>query len=63
MLSPRSSVRIQFLVADVANEPGTPIAVWALVEFLRRIQKSIRLWNKEGGRKGYLDFVSSQYVK
>jgi hypothetical protein len=43
---------------ELADEPGAPIAVSALVACLRRIQKSIRLWSKEGGRKGYLDFVS-----
>ena len=49
-------------LGDRDDELGASIAVSALVACLRRIQKSIRLWNKEGGRKGYLDFVS-QYVK
>jgi hypothetical protein len=44
------------------GEPGPSVTVPQLVECLRRVQKSIRRWNKEGGRKGYLDFVS-QYVR
>jgi len=42
--------------------PGASIPVAELVECLRRIQKSIRLWNREAGRRGYLGFVS-QYVR
>ena len=49
-------------LGDPEDKPGAPIAVSALVACLRRVQKSIRLWNKEGGRKGYLDFVS-QYIR
>ncbi|HEX6750754.1 MAG TPA: hypothetical protein VF092_25935 [Longimicrobium sp.] len=32
-----------------------------IVSCLKRIQKSVRRWTKEGGRQGYLRFVS-QYV-
>ena len=32
-----------------------------LVKCLREIQKSIPRWSRQGGRKGYLDFVS-QYL-
>ena len=49
-------------LGDPDDDAGTPIAVSALVAGLRRIQKSIRPWNKEGGRKGYLDFVS-HYIR
>jgi hypothetical protein len=42
--------------------PGTPIPIAGLVEGLRRIQKSIRLWSREAGRRRYLGFVS-QYVR
>ena len=28
-----------------------------IVACLKRIRKSIRLWNKEGGRTGYLDYI------
>ncbi len=38
-----------------------PIPVSSAVESLRTIEKSIRLWNQRGGRRGYLEFVS-QYI-
>lgn len=31
-------------------------------EHLKRIRKSIELWNRRSGRQGYLDFIS-EYVK
>jgi hypothetical protein len=43
--------------------PGDPtefevgIPVTDLVKALREIQKSIPRWSRQGGRKGYLDFV------
>lgn len=45
---------------EVALTP-TAIPVSELVECLRKIQKSIPRWSREGGRQGYLNFVS-QYV-
>ena len=42
--------------------PDDPIPVAELVECLRRIGKSIRFWNRESGRRGYLGYVS-QYVR
>ena len=39
---------------------GIPVA--ELVTCLRTIQKSIPRWSRQGGRKGYLDFIS-QYVR
>ena len=36
-------------------EVGIPVS--DLVKALRKIQKSIPLWSRQGGRKGYLDFV------
>ena len=38
------------------------IPVSELVGCLRKIQKSIPRWSGQGGRQGYLKFVS-QYVK
>jgi hypothetical protein len=32
-----------------------------VIRALREIQKSIPRWSRQGGRKGYLDFVS-QYL-
>lgn len=40
-------------------ESGLPVP--ELVRCLREIQKSIPRWSRQGGRKGYLDFVS-QYL-
>jgi hypothetical protein len=40
-------------------ESGMPVS--ELVKCLREIQKSIPRWSRQGGRKGYLDFVS-QYL-
>ncbi len=33
-----------------------------LIACLKRIRSSIELWNKEGGRRGYLNFIS-QFVR
>jgi hypothetical protein len=40
---------------DVKMEPKT---LDEIIACLKRIRKSIKCWNKEGGRQGYLDFVS-----
>lgn len=42
-------------------EPESGMPVSELVKCLREIQKSIPRWSRQGGRKGYLDFVS-QYL-
>ena len=44
-----------------ADEMVSGIPVSELVKCLRQIQKSIPRWSRQGGRKGYLDFVS-QYL-
>lgn len=41
--------------APAAPIPKTPNEI---VDCLKRIQSSIRLWTKKGGRQGYLNFVS-----
>lgn len=41
--------------------PESGIALSEIVRCLREIQKSIPRWTRQGGRKGYLDFVS-EYV-
>ena len=33
------------------------LSLAALVSCLKRIRKSVRLWNEQGGRQGYLDYV------
>jgi hypothetical protein len=34
-----------------------PVSLDVMIAGLKRIQKSIRYWNKEGGRQGYLTYV------
>lgn len=48
-------------LGGLAEGPATLLPMTDLIECLRRIQKSVRRWNRQGGRRGYLDFVS-QYV-
>jgi hypothetical protein len=50
--------------SQLENETGEemgllrePIAVSDLVLCLKRIRKSIQQWRKEGGRRGYFEFV------
>jgi len=38
--------------------PVEAISVEEIVQCLKRIQTSVRRWNKQGGRQGYLNFVS-----
>jgi len=49
---------IEFSIIEVYR---SDIPLSALVECLREIQKSIPRWSRQGGRKGYFDFVS-QYL-
>jgi hypothetical protein len=44
---------------ETETESGIPVS--ELVKSLREIQKSIPRWSRQGGREGYLDFVS-QYL-
>ncbi|GJM41462.1 MAG: hypothetical protein DHS20C20_17440 [Ardenticatenaceae bacterium] len=50
---------------DMTNDSGEtldipiePISVNDLLICLKRIRRSIQMWHKEGGRRGYFDFVS-----
>jgi hypothetical protein len=45
-------------LGDETTPPDDAVSLSELVASLRQIQKSIPLWTKQGGRKGYLDFVS-----
>jgi hypothetical protein len=45
--------------AEVGPEP---ITIDEIILCLKRVLKSINRWNKDGGRRGYLDFIV-QYVK
>lgn len=51
---------------ELATEDGEPIglipdaiSVDELLQCLKRIRKSIELWRKEGGVKGYFNFVNN----
>lgn len=39
-----------------------PVSVDEILACLKRVRRSIEMWNKELGRRGYFDFVS-RYVK
>lgn len=50
---------------DMVNDSGEtldipiePISVNELLLCLKRIRRSIQMWHKEGGRRGYFEFVS-----
>ena len=58
----QSVLRIcEWRLGRASFSPGMPleagIQVSEVIACLRRIQKSIPRWSKQGGRKGYLDFV------
>jgi hypothetical protein len=36
-----------------------PITVNELLDCLKRIKKSVQFWTKEGGRQGYLEYISN----
>jgi hypothetical protein len=38
--------------------PVEPLSLEEIVACLKRIRKSIQMWHKQGGRRGYYDFVS-----
>jgi hypothetical protein len=50
------------LAAEEPAEINAPLSVAELVLCLKRIRKSIDFWTKEGGRQGYLNYVS-EYVR
>ena len=50
------------LVRDVPFELPEPLSLDEMVACLKRIRKSVRKWNKRGGRQGYLRFID-QFVK
>jgi hypothetical protein len=48
--------------ASSGNAAPEPNTVDEIILCLKRVLKSVRRWNKEGGRQGYLNFVI-QYVR
>ena len=48
------------LLDDAGKEVNLPvesITVSEILDCLKRIRRSIQMWRKEGGRRGYFDFV------
>ncbi len=48
------------LMDDDGNEAGpeiTPINLDEMVTCLKRLRLSLKRWNKQGGRRGYLDYI------
>ena len=43
--------------SPVLPEPEGPLGAEEIAACLKRLLKSVRRWNREGGRKGYLTFV------
>lgn len=56
----REALAEESSIVDLKNLP--PLTFGEINVCLKRIRKSIKLWTKQGGRQGYLQFVS-QYVK
>jgi hypothetical protein len=47
---------------DSTGLPDSVVPIVELVACLRKIQKSVAFWSQQGGRQGYLNFVSP-YLK
>lgn len=47
---------------DAVMPPDERIAVDDLVICLKRIRKSVHTWNEQGGRQGYLSYISNFFV-
>jgi hypothetical protein len=46
------------IVGDALIPPHPLKTVAEIVVCLKRLRKSVNIWNEEGGRQGYLDYVS-----
>ena len=45
--------------AGVVRVKPEPISIDEIMDCLKRIRKSVDLWNKQGGRQGYLYFIDN----
>ena len=43
-------------------EKPDPLSVEEIITCLKRIRKSVETWNKQGGRKGYLQYIDQFLV-
>jgi hypothetical protein len=53
---------VPFKEGDVPFELLEPLSLDEMIACLKRVRKSVRKWNKRGGRQGYLQFIE-QFVK
>ncbi|MCP4199618.1 MAG: hypothetical protein GY762_20935 [Proteobacteria bacterium] len=42
---------------EVFPLPGKPLSLEEIVAILKRLRKSVRFWQKQGGRQGYLQYT------
>lgn len=49
---------LEDIVDDAVIPPHPLKTVAEIVVCLKRLRKSVNIWNEEGGRQGYLDYVS-----
>ncbi|MCX7668798.1 MAG: hypothetical protein N2439_01835, partial [Anaerolineae bacterium] len=43
---------------DMPGPQPEPVSAEVIIACLKRIRKSVQRWNREGGRQGYLTFIS-----
>jgi hypothetical protein len=53
--------RVAAVSSGETDSSPPPLSLEEMVACLKRIRKSVKRWNKQGGRQGYLTFVQ-QYV-
>ena len=44
-------------IHDHTTEPSDPISIDILVRCLKQLERSVKLWSEQGGRKGYLLYI------
>jgi hypothetical protein len=42
---------------DRGTEPSDPISIDTLIQCFKQLERSVKLWSKQGGRKGYLLYI------
>jgi len=44
-------------IHDRRTESFDPISIDTLVQCLKQLERSVKLWSEQGGRKGYLSYI------
>jgi hypothetical protein len=52
------SVKLQTEEGEPVELEIEPLTVGEIIACLKRVRKSVQLWQKEGGRRGYFEFVN-----